>query len=339
MTVQAKNLSKMYGKVRAVDDLSFTIEPGIVTGFLGPNGSGKSTTMRLMLELDSGDGVTLWDGLPLREVPSPARAVGAHLDAKCFHPTRTARNHLRMLAAGAGVTNQRVDEVIELMGLGGVAKKQPRGFSLGMAQRLGLAGAILAKPRVLLLDEPANGLDPQSIHWLRDFLRHYASEDRAVFVSSHLLNEMQLMADHVVVIAKGRLVANESMPAFVARSTRNDVFIRTPDIDRLTIALNQQGVSSVREGDDGVSVIGIEPQQVGDLAFNSQVRVWELSRRTASLEDAFLELTSESQEYALGGPDGEDITIVRSETIELRGQGTPARAADPDNPFSEREDI
>lgn len=303
MTVQAMNLSKSYGDVRAVDDLSFTLDPGVVTGFLGPNGSGKSTTMRLMLGLDRGGGLTHWDGLKLAQVPVPSEVVGAHLDAKSFHPGRTARNHLRMLAAANGTPNSRVDEVLELMGLRGVANKRPKGFSLGMAQRLGLAGAVLTQPRVLLLDEPANGLDPQSIQWLRDFLRDYAAGGRIVFVSSHLLNEMQLMADHVIVIARGKLIADEPMPAFVARSTRNDVFVRTPDLDALTRALAGQGISAVQEGEDGLSVLGLEPQQVGDLAHEHDVRIWELSRRTASLEQAFLELTSEDQEYAVGGGD------------------------------------
>lgn len=304
MTVQAMNLSKTYGDVRAVDNLSFTLEPGVVTGFLGPNGSGKSTTMRLMLGLDSGGGLTHWEGLRLTDVPVPAEVVGAHLDAKTFHPGRTARNHLRMLAAASGTSNARVDEVLELMGLRGVANKRPKGFSLGMAQRLGLAGAVLANPKVLLLDEPANGLDPQSIQWLRDFLRHYADQGRVVFVSSHLLNEMQLMADHVIVIAKGQLIADESMPSFVSRSTRNDVFVRTPDVELLNLALSGQGISAVREGDDGLSVIGVDTRTVGEIAHQERVQIWELSTRTASLEQAFLELTSESQEYALGSGTG-----------------------------------
>lgn len=310
MTVQAMNLSKSYGSVKAVDDLSFTLNPGVVTGFLGPNGSGKSTTMRLMLELDRGGGLTHWDGLRLREVPVPSTVVGAHLDARSFHPGRTARNHLRMIAAANDIPNARVDEVLELMGLRGVAKKRPKGFSLGMAQRLGLAGAILAQPKVLLLDEPANGLDPQSIQWMRDFLRDYADSGKVVFVSSHLLNEMQLMADHVIVIAKGRLVADEPMPTFVARSTRNDVFIRTPDFDALTRALSGQGISVVREGEDGLSVIGVETQFVGDLAHSHDVRVWELTKRTASLEQAFLELTSSDQEFAVGITGGGDVDGV-----------------------------
>ena len=211
-TVEAVGLGKSYGSTRAVDELSFTLRPGVVTGFLGPNGSGKSTTMRLMLGLDRGDGSTLWDGRPLVDHEHVTRVVGAHLDAKFFHPSRSARNHLRMLATEARVPASRIDEVIRLVGLDGVAKKRPGGYSLGMGQRLGLAGAILAQPKVLLLDEPANGLDPQSIQWLRDFLRHYAQQGNVVFVSSHLLSEMQLMAEHLVVIAAG-LVFSTSITA------------------------------------------------------------------------------------------------------------------------------
>lgn len=300
MTVQAMNLGKSYGDVRAVDDLSFTLEPGMVTGFLGPNGSGKSTTMRLMLGLDRGDGVTRWNGQRLPEVATAAHLVGAHLDARSFHPGRSARNHLRMVAAASGVSYARVDEVMETMGLGGVGRKRPKGFSLGMAQRLGLAGAILAEPEVLLLDEPANGLDPQSIHWMRQFLRHYAEQGRVVFVSSHLLNEMQVMADHVIVIAKGRLVADESMDQFVARSTRNDVYVATSQPDALAEALAAAGFESTAE-DDGLAVSGAEPRQVGEVAFAAGLPIWELTRRQASLEEAFLELTDDAQQFELGG--------------------------------------
>ena len=211
MIVEAQGLTKRYGSVTAVDDLSFTVTPGRITGFLGPNGSGKSTTMRLMLGLDHGGGRTLFGARPLVEQRPVSKVVGAHLDAKFFHPKRSARAHLRMMGSEAGVTRQRVDEVIDLVGLDGVATKKPGGFSLGMGQRLGLATAILTEPEVLLLDEPANGLDPQSIQWLRDFLTYYARAGRAVLVSSHLLSEMELMADHLVVIARGRLLADESM--------------------------------------------------------------------------------------------------------------------------------
>jgi ABC-2 type transport system ATP-binding protein len=272
----------------------------MVTGFLGPNGAGKSTTMRLMLGLDRGDGTTLWDGKRLVEHDHVTRVVGAHLDAKFFHPSRSARNHLRMLATEASIPSSRIDEVIRLVGLDEVASKRPSGFSLGMGQRLGLAGAILAAPKVLLLDEPANGLDPQSIQWLRDFLRHYAGQGNTVFVSSHLLSEMSLMAEHLVVIAAGKLVADESIDDFVARSTRNDVLVRCSDPAALAAALAAEGVVAVAEGPDGLAVQTADTDHVGDLAFRAGVTVRELTRRTASLEEAFLELTNDQQQFRTG---------------------------------------
>ncbi|MEZ5185201.1 MAG: ATP-binding cassette domain-containing protein [Candidatus Nanopelagicales bacterium] len=303
MIITASNLHKTYGSTVAVDDLSFQVRPGQVTGFLGPNGSGKSTTMRLMLGLDHGRGVTLWDGKPLPLHPHAPKVVGAHLDAKFFHPSRSARAHLRMLAAAGRVSKKRVNEVISLMGLDSVAKKKPKGFSMGMGQRLGLASAILAEPQVLLLDEPANGLDPQSIHWLRDYLKFYASQGRTVFVSSHLLSEMEVMADHVVVIARGRLLADESVSDFVERSTSNDVLIRSPRIDDLAAVLRAEfGPEAVRiEPPDGASISGVTTDHVGDIAFRAGVPIAELTRRTASLEQAFLEMTQSGQEYQIGG--------------------------------------
>lgn len=300
MRVEARSLDKNYNGTQAVSDLSFSVEPGTVTGFLGPNGSGKSTTMRLMLGLDHGDGETLWDDKPLVAHPNPTRVVGAHLDGRSFHPKRTARNHLRVLAGAAGVSDARVDEVLEQMGLESVAGRTPDGFSLGMGQRLGLAGAVLASPSVLMLDEPANGLDPQSITWLRDFLRHYAEEGRSVLVSSHLLSEMQLMADTLVVIARGSLVASETLQEFVGRSTLNDVLVRARDADKLAQALADAGIDSERQGADGLSVKGASCEQVGDLAFATGVAVIELQARVASLEAAFLEATSDKQQYELG---------------------------------------
>lgn len=298
----ASNLHKAYGRTVAVDDLSFQVKPGQVTGFLGPNGSGKSTSMRLMLGLDRGRGVTLWDGKPLDLYPHAPSVVGAHLDAKFFHPNRSARNHLRMLAAASKTSRKRVDEVIALMGLESVAKKKPKGFSLGMGQRLGLATAILAEPAVLLLDEPANGLDPQSIQWLRDYLKHYAAEGRSVLVSSHLLSEMEIMADQVIVIARGRLLADESMAEFKTRATTTDVLVRTPDLDSLRTALVAQlGADAVSEAPGGFAIKGVSTDQVGDIAFRANAAVQELTLRTASLEQAFLELTREGQDYALGG--------------------------------------
>jgi ABC-2 type transport system ATP-binding protein len=205
-----------------------------------------------------------------------------------------------MLATEASVPASRVDEVLRLVGLTEVAGKRPKGFSLGMAQRLGLAGAILADPDVLLLDEPANGLDPQSIQWLRDFLRAYAAQGKVVFVSSHLLSEMQQMAEHLVVIAKGRLIADESLDSFVARSTRNDVLVRTTDVAALAAALAAEGIAAVPEGADGLAVASSDTDRIGDAAFRAGVAVRELTRRTASLEDAFLELTSGEQQFQTG---------------------------------------
>lgn len=301
MIVTASNLHKTYGKTVAVDDLSFQVRPGQVTGFLGPNGSGKSTSLRLMLGLDRGRGVTLWDGKPLDLYPHAPAVVGAHLDAKFFHPNRSARNHLLMLAAASGTKRKRVDEVISLMGLESVAKKRPKGFSMGMGQRLGLASAILAEPAVLLLDEPANGLDPQSIHWLRDYLKYYAGQGRTVFVSSHLLSEMEVMADQVVVIAKGRLLADESIEDFVGRSTTNDIFVRSPQVEQLVEALRTEiDPASIRVEGAGLAVNGVTTDQIGDIAFRNGIALAELSKRTASLEQAFLELTESGQEYRIG---------------------------------------
>jgi ABC-2 type transport system ATP-binding protein len=215
--IQAQGLSKRFGGRTVVDDLWFTVEPGRVTGFLGPNGAGKSTTLQLMLGLVLGGGRTLFDGRPYRELADPPRQVGAVLDAHAFHPRRSARDHLRMLAAGAGVADRRVDEVLELVGLDAVAGRPAGGLSLGMAQRLGVAAALLPDPRALLLDEPANGLDPHGVAWLRELLRDLA-RDRAVLVASHLLAEMQLVADHVLVIGRGRLLADAPLRELTARS-------------------------------------------------------------------------------------------------------------------------
>ncbi len=300
--IELHALAKSFGDVRAVDGISFAVPDGVVTGFLGPNGSGKSTTMRLMLGLDHGGGETTFDGRRLTEVASVTRTVGAHLDAKYFHPKRTARAHLRMLATEARVPDSRVDEVLEVFGLTSVAGKRPKGFSLGMGQRLGLAGAVLAEPRALMLDEPANGLDPQSIHWMRDFLKTYAERGNAVLVSSHLLSEMQLMADHVVVIAKGALVADGTMADLVASSTRNDVLVRTRPEDRQALldGLAAAGLAASPEGSDAVSVGGAEPEAVGLVAFAIGVPVLELMARRASLEQAFLELTEGQEQFRTG---------------------------------------
>lgn len=301
--IEVEGLRKTYGSTVAVDDLSFEVPDGEVTGFLGPNGSGKSTSMRLMLGLDFGAGTTHFDGQPLRKVASTSKTVGAHLDAKSFHPKRTARNHLRMLAQEARVSNERVDEVIDLLGLESVTRKGPGGFSLGMAQRLGLAGAILAEPRNLILDEPANGLDPQSIHWLRDFLRSYAGEGNAVLVSSHLLSEMQLMAERVVVIAKGRLMADDSMDNLVARADGAGATVRTntASLPRLRDALRAQDHRVEERGTDALAVFAVTTDQVGRLAHDVGVPVLELTENRASLESIFLDLTESEQGFQTGG--------------------------------------
>lgn len=301
MQVSATSLDKRFGNTHAVRDLSFEIAPGRVTGFLGPNGSGKSTTMRLMLGLDHGSGETLFDGKSLTEHAHATRVVGAHLDAKLFHPKRTARAHLRMLAAEANISKQRIDEVLEIVGLSSVAKKRPGGYSLGMGQRLGLAGAILAEPKVLFLDEPANGLDPQSIQWLRDYLKFYASLGNSVFVSSHLLSEMQLLADDVVVIARGSLIAAESMQSFLARAASASVLVRTTNADGLVAALASEGVNAQKENEFRVIVPNQTTDLVGGIAFRNGVELLELTPSTPNLESVFLELTSAGAEYVAGG--------------------------------------
>lgn len=301
MRVEVNNLDKHFGKTHAVRDLSFSIEPGRVTGFLGPNGSGKSTTMRLMLDLDRGKGKTLYGGKLLTQLHPVTKAVGAHLDAKFFHPKRTAFAHLNMLGAEAGISKKRIHEVLELVGLDSVAKKRPGGFSLGMGQRLGLAGAILAKPSVLFLDEPANGLDPQSIQWLRDFLKNYAAEGNSVFVSSHLLSEMQLLADDVVVIAAGQLIAAESMQQFLTRAQGTNVVVRSNELARLRDYIGSEGIESTFDGANTLLVPGVTTDRIGEIAFKNNIQISELTLRSASLEQVFLELTEQGQEFRVGG--------------------------------------
>jgi ABC-2 type transport system ATP-binding protein len=301
MLVQAQGLTKRYGGRAAVDDLSFTVRPGRVTGFLGPNGAGKTTTLRLMLGLAGGGGRTLFDGRPYRELPCPPRAVGAVLDARTFHPRRGARDHLRMLAAAAGVGDRRVDQVLDQVGLAAVAGRAAGGFSLGMAQRLALAAALLADPRALLLDEPTGGLDPQGVAWLRDLLRAAAARGTTVLVSSHLLAEMQLLADHVVVIGRGRLLADAPLDELVRRVARDRVLVRSPDAARLAGLLVGRGAVVERTGDGELTVAGLDARAVGDLAHEHRLRVHQLATRSASLEAAFLALTGGEVEYAAQG--------------------------------------
>ncbi len=294
--IKAEGLQKKYKKQTAVDDLSFQVEIGKVTGFLGPNGAGKSTTMRLMLGLDNGNGKTTFDSKQLHEYKQPSKVVGILLEAKAFHPTRTARNHLKVLATAGEIPDKRVDEVLEIVGLSDVAKKKPGKFSLGMSQRLGIAAAILGKPKYLLLDEPANGLDPEGIAWLRRFIKDYAGAGNAVFVSSHLLSEMAQMADDVVVIGKGKLIASMPMAQLVTGNAHSGVFVRASNLAKLEKALAAAKLT-YKPMNEGLLVHGAKTDAVGKLAAGIGVTVLELASHNASLEEAFLDLTAEAQEY------------------------------------------
>jgi ABC-2 type transport system ATP-binding protein len=311
-SIEASGLTKVYGAKKAVDDLTFTVEPGVVTGFLGPNGAGKSTTMRLMLDLDHGIGTTLYDGRRYSDLKHPLRHIGAVLDAKAVHPTRTARNHLRMLAAANGIGKARVDEVLGIVGLSDVADKKPGKFSLGMAQRLGLAAALLGDPGVLLLDEPANGLDPQGIRWLRDLLKSFAGQGRSVFVSSHLLNEMAVMADSLVVIGLGRMIDQGPMQQFIAGVGQTYVIVRTPAGDALAGVLQNKGMQVQVQPDGTLQVPNADLTVVGDAAFAAGVPVHELRLHRPSLEEAFTIATSGAEEFIggmlpVGPPMGEPV--------------------------------
>jgi len=298
--IEAQHLGKIFGSKPAVVDLSFAVQPGSVTGFLGPNGSGKSTTMRLMLGLDRGEGRTTFDGKTFNELKQPMRHVGALLEAKPFHPTRKARNHLRMLAAANQIPTSRVDEVLDMVGLTSVAGGKPRKFSLGMGQRLGIAAALLGDPHTLILDEPSNGLDPQGITWLRNLLKHLAAEGRSVFVSSHLLQEMAILADELVVIGRGVMLANGKVSDFVKASTRGTVSVMSPDQAVLVPALIALGGSVSGDGPE-LTITGVTAEQIGDAARDAQARIHRLVTNEATLEEAFLDATGLSEEFKGGG--------------------------------------
>ncbi len=295
--IEVHNLVKRYGVVTAVNDLSFSVKPGQVTGFLGPNGSGKSTTCRLMVGLDRGPGSTTFDGKRYDQLQAPMKEVGLLLEAKAFHPGRRARDHLRMLCAANSIDQKRADECLEMVGLADVAKRRPKGFSLGMGQRLGLAAALLGDPHTLILDEPSNGLDPQGIQWLREFLRFLASQGRTVFVSSHLLSEMQLLADHVVVIGAGKLLADCTTAEFVARGSKAWIVLRSPSYGSVVDVLRSRGWSVEAQPDGSLHITGAELAAVGDAAHSAGVVIHELAQHRSSLEEAFIELTSDSQQY------------------------------------------
>ena len=297
--IQAKALTKHYGTKLAVDQLSFDVRPGVVTGFLGPNGSGKSTTMRMIMGLDlpnAGD-VTV-NGRHYHDLPWPLHEVGALLEAKAIHPGRSARLHLQMLAETNRIALGRVDEVLEIVGLGDVAGQRAGKFSLGMGQRLGIAAALLGDPEVLLFDEPVNGLDPDGIRWVRNLLKGLAREGRTVFVSSHLMSEMALTADEVVIIGRGRLISQMSVDDLISQSSQRFVRVRSAEIDKLRTAINQaNGATTVLENDGSLSVRGIDEIAIGELAASIPVVLHELAPQAGSLEEAFMELTEDSIEY------------------------------------------
>jgi len=299
-TIEARGLTKRFGTTVAVEGLTFDIRPGVVTGFLGPNGAGKSTTMRMIVGLDHPTaGSVLLDGRHYRELEQPMREVGALLDARTAGK-RTARQHLRWLADAGGLPRGRVGEVLEQVGLAEVAGRRVGGFSLGMAQRLGIATALLGDPATLLLDEPMNGLDPEGIRWIRTLLQGFAAEGRTVVVSSHLMHEMEETAGHVLVIGRGRLIADTSIADFTQAATGSDVHVRSPDAGALRDVLERAG-AAVAPGDGGALVVtGLLAPRIGDLAAQHGLRVHELTPRRASLEAAFMELTRDSVDYRPG---------------------------------------
>ncbi|MFB7798994.1 ABC transporter ATP-binding protein [Isoptericola sp. NPDC056134] len=296
--IEAHGLTKRYGPKLAVDDVTFTVQPGVVTGFLGPNGAGKSTTMRMIMGLDrpTAGNVTV-NGSPYPQHGRPLAEVGALLEAKAAHPGRTARQHLLALAATHGIAPSRVDEVIELTGLSAVARKRVGGFSLGMGQRLGIAVALLGDPRTLILDEPVNGLDPEGVLWVRNLARFLAGEGRTVFLSSHLMSEVALTADHVIVIGRGRILADMPVQQLVDGASRRLVRVRSPQAADLADALRREG-GDVAPGDDGAfEVTGLDAARVGELAAAGGAVLHELTPVSSTLEEAYLELTADSVEY------------------------------------------
>ncbi|MFK0246898.1 ABC transporter ATP-binding protein [Amycolatopsis azurea] len=296
--ITARELTKKYGTTTAVRSLSFDIKPGVVTGFLGPNGAGKSTTMRMILGLDapSGGSVTV-DGKAYRDLPAPMREVGALLDAKAVHGSRTAYRHLQWVAQAGGLPRKRVDEVLDTVGLTEVADKKVGGFSLGMYQRLGIATALLGDPPTLLFDEPVNGLDPEGIYWIRTLMQDLAAEGRTVFVSSHLMNEMEETAAHVIVIGRGELIADMPIVDLTRSSARNHVHVVSPHVTELADALERAGGTVTKKDDGSLDVAGLDAPRIGDIALERRLGLHELTPVRASLEAAFMDLTKNSVQY------------------------------------------
>jgi len=296
--IEAYNLTKRYGSKTAVDDISFTVQPGKVTGFLGPNGAGKSTTMRMIVGLDRPtSGSVIVNGHPYVQLRSPLTEVGALLEAKAVHTGRSAANHLRALGATHGIGNKRVEEVIEMTGLQTVAKKRVGGFSLGMGQRLGIAVALLGDPRTLILDEPVNGLDPEGVLWVRNLVRFLASEGRTVFLSSHLMSEMALTADHILVIGRGKIIADAPVADIIARSAGTAVTVRSPQATQLAELLRGSGITITTSEPGLLQVTGSTAEQIGDAAAAAHLVLHELTPVKGSLEEAYMSLTADSVEY------------------------------------------
>jgi len=296
--IEARGLTKRYGDKLAVDDLTFTVRPGMVTGFLGPNGAGKSTTMRMILGLDAPtQGSVTVNGRPYREHAAPLREAGALLDARSVHPGRSAYHHLLALAQTCGIRRSRVDEVVDAVGLGGVARRRAGGFSLGMGQRLGIAAALLGDPGTVILDEPVNGLDTEGIRWIRSLLQELAAEGRTVFVSSHLMSEMAMTAQHLIVIGRGRLIADTGMEEFVARAAPGVVRVRSTDPAALAALLRSRDGAVAEAGDGGLAVSGLTTDEVGRLAGAAGITLLELTAQRASLEEAFVDLTRDAVEF------------------------------------------
>jgi ABC-2 type transport system ATP-binding protein len=302
--IEARGLTKRYGGTLAVDNLSFTVEPGKITGFLGPNGAGKTSTMRLILGLDRPTaGTVTVNGKPFGRLAGPMGQVGALVDAKALHGGRSAYHHLLCLAQTNNLPPRRVDEVLALVGLAEVARKRAKGFSLGMGQRLGIAAALLGNPRILMFDEPANGLDPEGILWIRNLMKALATDDRTVIVASHQMSEMENIADHLLVIGRGRLIADCPIDEFVAADSQRSVRVRTPQPEELTRLVEAVGGTVRDDGEGAVVVAGLETSKIWDLAFENAVRLHELAPVHASLEQAFVELTAASVEFRADAPE------------------------------------
>ncbi|MFC4222525.1 ABC transporter ATP-binding protein [Lysinibacter cavernae] len=309
--IEAQNLTKRYGSKTAVDGVTFTVRPGQVTGFLGPNGAGKSTTMRMIVGLDRPThGSVIVNGRPYAQHAAPLHEVGALLDAKAVHTGRSARSHLRALAATHRIPNSRVDQVIEMTGLSSVAGKRVGGFSLGMGQRLGIAAALLGDPQTLILDEPVNGLDPDGVLWVRQLVRGLAAQGKTVLLSSHLMSEMAQTADHIIVLGRGRIIADAPVDQLVGSATATTVRVRTPHIPQLQAVLAGAGVTVSNSEPQLLDVTGLPIERVGELAASVGVVLFELRTMTGSLEDAYLNLTREDVEYQTDAAAGFDPRAV-----------------------------